>query len=175
MMSVALWQDASAFAARAHGNQNRKDRRTPYYSHPVRVALTVVLKFGCIDETAIAAALLHDVLEDTTADYDDLLARFGREVADIVAALSKDNRMVEPQRERAYDRQLTQAQWRARLIKLADVYDNLSDAADDDSRRNFIARSRRAIAIAGDEPLVQPAVQAVGELVRNVESQLGSV
>lgn len=166
----SLWQLASAFAAHAHRHQVRRDGRTPYFSHPVRVALTVAVRFGCSDQRVLAAALLHDVLEDTTADYDDLLARFGPEVASIVAALSKDKRLVEPQREEAYDRQLRQAPWQARLIKLADVYDNLSDAADDVSRRSFIDRAGRALAIAGDDPQLQEGIKILRELVRETES-----
>ena len=106
MSNEHLWQKASAFAARAHCNQVRKDERTPYFSHPVRVALTVVLTFGCTDENVVAAALLHDVIEDTTADYDDILEQFGPKVADIVACMSKDMRMIEPKREREYDDRL---------------------------------------------------------------------
>ncbi|MFQ5873390.1 MAG: Lon protease family protein, partial [Dehalococcoidia bacterium] len=49
---------AAAFAAWAHAGQIRKDGRTPYFSHPVRVALTVALKFGCTDEIAPLQALI---------------------------------------------------------------------------------------------------------------------
>ncbi len=167
-----LWQDAAAFAARAHRNQIRRDERTPYISHPVRVALTVALKFGCMDETVIAAALLHDVLEDTTADYDDLLSRFGKEVADLVADLSKDGRKIEAVRERAYDEQLRRAPPAARLIKLADVYDNLADATDEASRRKLVERAERAIRLAGSDPDLQPAAEALQALVDRTLSQM---
>jgi guanosine-3',5'-bis(diphosphate) 3'-pyrophosphohydrolase len=104
-----LWQQAASFAARQHQGQLRKDGRTPYFAHPVRVALTVRHVFGVDDETALAAALLHDLIEDTTTDYDDLLEMFGKDVADTVAALTKDSRLPEEQREAAYDRQLSVA------------------------------------------------------------------
>src|SRR4051812_37079040 len=95
-----LWQEAAAFAARAHRNQVRKDGQTPYFSHPVRVAMTIRMVFGCEDEATICAGLLHDTIEDTTTDYDDLLTRFGPEVADIVAAMTKNMALPEHERER---------------------------------------------------------------------------
>ncbi len=161
-------------AARAHRNQLRKDKRTPYFSHPVRVALTVAVKFNCTDDKVIAAALLHDILEDTRADYDDLLERFGQEIADIVAALSKDTRLVEPERERRYYDELADAPWQARLIKLADVYDNLSDATDDAIREKVLSAAANALRVAGDEPALQPAVRLVRELKQSIEARLAS-
>jgi guanosine-3',5'-bis(diphosphate) 3'-pyrophosphohydrolase len=121
------WQDAAAFAAHAHRHQIRKDDRTPYVSHVFRVAMTVRDLFGCEDQTVLTAALLHDTIEDTTTDYEDLEERFGREVADIVSFLTKNMAMPEEEREEEYDARLAMADWRARLIKLADVYDNYCD------------------------------------------------
>ena len=167
-----LWQEAAAYAARLHRNQFRRDGRTPYFSHPVRVALTVAVTFGCRDEAVLAAALLHDVLEDTTADYDDLHDRFGGAVAAVVACLSKEKRWPEPEREAAYDRQLAEGPWQAKLIKLADVHDNLQDADDDDARRRLLEKAKRAVEVAADEPKVQEASTIITELIRAVESDL---
>ena len=79
--------------------------------------MTIACVFGCTDEVTVTAALLHDTIEDCTVDIDDLHRKFGSEVAGIVAALSKDKRMIEPEREEAYLRQLLNASWPARLIK----------------------------------------------------------
>jgi (p)ppGpp synthase/HD superfamily hydrolase len=122
-----LWQHAAAFAARAHRNQMRRDGRTPYVSHVVRVALTVTQVFECHDPLVLTAALLHDTIEDTTTDYDELEEKFGRQVAECVAALTKNMALPETRREDEYDQRLAEADWRARLIKLADVYDNFCD------------------------------------------------
>ena len=65
------WQRAAKLAAKYHQHQLRKDGATPYICHPIRVALTVRQEFGEDDATLLAAALLHDVIEDTTCDYDD--------------------------------------------------------------------------------------------------------
>ncbi len=145
-------------AAGAHSTQVRRDGETPYYAHPVRVTLTLMHVFKCTDERIITAALLHDVIEDTTTDYDDILEAFGTDVADMVAALSKDKRMVEPERERAYDEQLAAASTGARLIKLADVYDNLCDAETRERLQTYLPKVDRALALATDDAdLIEPA------------------
>jgi (p)ppGpp synthase/HD superfamily hydrolase len=160
-----LWQQAASFAARCHAGQTRNDRRTPYIAHPFRVALVVRQVFEVDDEIAIAAALLHDVIEDTTADYDDLSVQFGKDVADTVAALTKDMRLPEEDREPAYDGQLSAASWRARLVKLADVYDNYCDSASEAARGKSAQKAARAIVCAGKEPRLAAAVEIVRALI----------
>ena len=80
-----LWRRAASFAARAHIGQTRKDEATPYAAHPFRVAMTVRQVFQCEDPECLAAALLHDVIEDTTHDYDDVAEEFGPSVAGMVS------------------------------------------------------------------------------------------
>ena len=125
----SLLARAVSFAAHAHRHQLRKDGKTPYVAHPLRVCLVVRQVFGVDDPATLAAAVLHDVIEDTTTDYDDLLEHFGPTVADCVSAVSKDMRAPEPQREAAYLARLLAGDWRVTLCKLADSYDNLSDFA----------------------------------------------
>ncbi|MBM4108844.1 MAG: bifunctional (p)ppGpp synthetase/guanosine-3',5'-bis(diphosphate) 3'-pyrophosphohydrolase [Phycisphaerae bacterium] len=170
-----LWQDASAFASRAHRHHLRKDGRTPYASHCFRVALTLRHVFACEDETALAIALLHDTIEDTNTDYDDLLANFGPEVADGVAALTKNKSLPEFAREEEYDQRLARADWRSLVVKLADAFDNFCDQFESPSvspeqrRRDAESKCRRAIraAIPHAEhvPEVARAIAAVEELV----------
>ena len=121
--------EAVSFAARAHKHQLRKDKETPYIAHPVRVCLVIRHVFGIDDPSVLAAAVLHDTIEDTTTDYDDLAERFGTDVADTVAAMTKDMRLPEPEREPAYLKQLLAGGWQVAVCKLADGYDNLSDFA----------------------------------------------
>jgi (p)ppGpp synthase/HD superfamily hydrolase len=169
-----LWQEAAAFAARAHRHQIRKDGKTPYVSHVVRVNMTVSQLFACNDEVALAAALLHDTIEDTTTDYDDLEQRFGREVADIVAALTKNMALRENEREDEYDARLAKADWRARLIKLADVYDNYCDVVTQpkEVQKEKLAdtkdKCRRALTLARADrgnPATDRAVKLVAGLI----------
>lgn len=169
------WQEAAAFAARAHLGALRKDGRTPYASHPFRVALTVRDLFGCADRAALAAALLHDTIEDTGTDYDEIEERFGAEVAGIVASLSKDMRLPDEAREKAYDEALARADWRARLIKLADVFDNLSDVAEGDRKalRKLVSRSERALALARGDAASHPAAARAVSLVERLTRSAG--
>ncbi len=165
--SHALWQRAAAFAARAHLHQVRKDGETPYVSHVYRVAMTLRHVFDCDDEIVIAAALLHDTIEDTDADYDEILEEFGREVADLVAVMTKDMRLVESEREPQYDDQLRKGPWQGRMIKLADVYDNLTDALEGqlplDKR---IAKAERALELAKSDGQLSDARAHVMQLQR---------
>jgi (p)ppGpp synthase/HD superfamily hydrolase len=127
--------EAVAFAARAHQGKLRKDGATPYASHVFRVCLVLRHVFGIDDRQALTAAALHDTLEDTDTDFDDLKEEFGEEVACWVAALSKDKRLPEEQREQAYAEALVQAPWQVKACKLADVYDNVMDSATAEPRQ----------------------------------------
>lgn len=167
---LTLWQKAASLAARCHRAQHRKDGATPYVAHPFRVAMIVRDIFDCSDEEAVAAALLHDVIEDTPADYDDVYNTCGEKVADLVAALTKDMRMHHVSRETSYDQQLADASWEARLIKLADVYDNMCDSDTERRLRGAVKKAKRALALVDNEgdqcfPAVARATEKVRELV----------
>ncbi|MGL6097628.1 MAG: HD domain-containing protein [Fimbriiglobus sp.] len=120
--------DAISFAARAHRHQLRKDRETPYAAHPFRVCLVVRHVFGIDDPKVLTAAVLHDTIEDTPTDYDDIAGRFGDDVAGWVSSLTKEMRLPEAEREAKYHRALTSAPWPVVVCKLADIYDNLGDS-----------------------------------------------
>jgi len=164
----ADWHRAASFAARAHHGQLRKDGKTPYFAHPARVCLVLREVFNIDDPVALCAALLHDTLEDTCTDYDDLAAEFGNEVADTVACLTKDARLPEAQREAAYDQQLARGPWQARAIKLADAYDNLRDCLDHLMARKAAGKAQRALAVARGDAYLVPAAQALEALMHQL-------
>jgi len=136
--------NAVAFAARAHRHQIRKDGVTPYFSHPFRVCLILQHVFGVTDVKALEAAILHDTVEDTTTDCDDIIEQFGADVAQFVAALTKDKRLPDADREARYAEGLAQAGWQVQVCKMADIYDNLLDskALPTEKRKRSIARSK---------------------------------
>ena len=136
--------EAAVFAARAHRHQTRKDRETPYVSHVFRVCLVVRHVFGFDDPRMLAAALLHDTIEDTATDCDDIIERFGPEVARWVGLLTKDMRLPHDEREAAYTAGLEAAEWPVKVCKLADLYDNLADSKhlSPEGRRKTAAKSR---------------------------------
>jgi guanosine-3',5'-bis(diphosphate) 3'-pyrophosphohydrolase len=137
--------EAVAFAARAHRPQLRKDGQTPYVSHVFRVTLVLRDVFGISDRRTLTAAVLHDTLEDTNTDFDDLQETFGTEVAGWVAALSKDKRLAHDPREEAYGRTLADAPWQVQVCKLADIFDNLIDTVHlrREQRERTLTNSRR--------------------------------
>jgi guanosine-3',5'-bis(diphosphate) 3'-pyrophosphohydrolase len=168
--------EAAAFAARAHQHQKRKDKETPYVSHVFRVCLVVRHVFGFDDPKMLAAALLHDTIEDTTTDRDDIVENFGEEVARWVTALTKDPRMPHREREEAYCRQLAASEWQVKAIKLADMYDNLGDCRHFSAvgRRRTAAKSRgylEFLAPGLPEPVV-PALRFVEQRLAELESSL---
>jgi guanosine-3',5'-bis(diphosphate) 3'-pyrophosphohydrolase len=139
--------------------------------------MTVSSVFGCNDPVVLASALLHDTIEDTTTDFEDILDRFGAQIAENVAALTKNMALPEELREETYDAQLLKANWQVKLIKLADVYDNLHDIAEFPEARREKAKSEaidkceRAIAIARSKPatpLVAQAAKIVESFMRGV-------
>lgn len=162
------WARAVTFAATAHQGQVRRDGGTPYIAHPLRVAMTVAVTFGVRDDETLAAAVLHDVIEDCAVDYDEIAAAFTQRIADIVAALSKDARLPESKREVAYDRQLADGPIEARLIKLADVADNLADSDSESRRRRMISKAERAIALADQDESLRGAVEHVQRILAMV-------
>ena len=67
---------AQQFATQAHGSQTRKYNNKPYITHPIAVMKR--LKQFTNDSNVLAAALLHDVVEDTSITIDEIRAEFGR-------------------------------------------------------------------------------------------------
>ena len=83
---VKLIQKAYNYAKEKHGDQLRKSGE-PYIIHPTNVAYTIA-DLG-LDEQTISASLLHDVVEDTDATYEDIVKEFGKEIADMVDGVTK--------------------------------------------------------------------------------------
>ena len=77
---------AYEFAAKAHEGQKRSSGQA-YIIHPLAVAY-ILLELG-MDTDTICASLLHDVVEDTPATFDDLKKRFGQDVAMLVDGVTK--------------------------------------------------------------------------------------
>ena len=112
-------------AIRWHDGQFRKDNKTPYTTHPLRVAERLA-KAGVTDVVVLKAALLHDVLEDCRhVGAGDIAERHGRETLSLVEQLT---RPVGATRQ-GYAMSFGGKSPRAALIKLMDRADNLNDWA----------------------------------------------
>ena len=86
----ALVKKAFEYCVLKHEGQKRSTGE-PYYTHPFNVAL-IIVSLG-MDSKAIAAALLHDVVEDTDATLEDIKREFGEEVALLVDGVTKIGRL----------------------------------------------------------------------------------
>jgi (p)ppGpp synthase/HD superfamily hydrolase len=121
--------EAWRFAAAAHEGQLRAANLAPYIHHPERVAELTAANGG--DEAMVAAALLHDVLEDSPAQPEEILERFGADVGDLVVALSDDRAISDyGERKAALREQVREAGPRAALIYACDKLANSSDLRD---------------------------------------------
>ena len=83
---ASLTRSARAFATRCHGRQRRFSDGAPFIEHPLEVA--GLLRDADCSDVMIAAALLHDVVEDTDVSVAELRALFGAAVAELVEAVS---------------------------------------------------------------------------------------
>ena len=127
-MDMGRVRDAYEYAVKLHEGQKRRDG-SPYVTHCVATA-EIIAEQG-LDEDSIVAALLHDVIEDTPATYDDVKRQFGATVADIVEGVTKLTRVQytsheEEQAENLRKMLIAMAKdIRVILIKIADRLHNM--------------------------------------------------
>ena len=117
---------ARDFARARHEGQLR-DEGGPYFTHPEAVA-TILREHGHADPELIAAAYLHDVVEDTDTSIEEIRASFGDKVAGLVSEVTREKPpdSTFEQRQRALLQECRQMSQDARTIKLADRLHNLS-------------------------------------------------
>ncbi len=121
-------EKAYLLAKRAHGDQKRKNG-DPYIVHPVKAAI-ILVELG-MDTDSIAAALLHDVVEDTDVTLEEIKKEFGKDIALLVDGVTKLGRIPFSSRERQQAENvrkmlLAMAQdVRVIIIKLADRLHNM--------------------------------------------------
>ena len=122
--SASLY-DAIELAARAHHKQVRKGTEIPYIVHPLAVA-GLLIRAEC-PEHMVIAALLHDVLEDTPVSVEEIRSHFGREVAELVMALSEPDKKAPWEDRKTHTIQYlgNQASDDVLLVALADKLDNV--------------------------------------------------
>ena len=124
---------ALQLAVKAHGQQLRKDGRTPYVVHPFGVMRKLSTHLGVTDHELLEAALLHDVLEDTDVASEKIRREFGERVLTHVLELTLPPDVHGPSvstetKTRHLVDGLRHISWEGVLIKLCDRWDNLTDA-----------------------------------------------
>jgi (p)ppGpp synthase/HD superfamily hydrolase len=160
---------ARIFATAAHAavGQTRKYTGEPYVVHPIEVS-EIVASVGGTD-AMVAAALLHDVLEDTGVTFDVLEAEFGSEVAELVLWLTDVSKPEDGNRStrKALDRQHSAAApAEAQTIKVADLISNTRSivAHDPNFAKVYLEEKRMLLEVLtkADSTLLNQAKEQVG-------------
>ena len=112
-------------AACFHGFQKRKDGKTPYINHPLEVAWILSGEGEIRDREILAAAVLHDTLEDTELTMELLTSEFNPRIASYVAEVTDDKSMSYDERKAAQIQKAPGLSFGARLIKIADKIANV--------------------------------------------------
>lgn len=176
---------AADHASQAHRGQFRKDRRTPYISHPAKVA--ALTGMFCGSHVAIVSAWLHDVYEDCTPLWltktDALIARLPlppderMEIERIVASLTKKN-TIKGKAARLSDSldRILQAPPEATLVKICDRIDNFLDSAGRNGRytKRYLASTDEVIEKLSTRASLHGYNAALGVLIeiRNTELKI---
>ena len=127
-MNNTLILKAAHFSAQKHSTQRRKDEdASPYINHPISVALAIA-QIGDVDDPEIlAAALLHDTIEDTDTTSEELEEQFGEQVCKYVLEVTDDKDLLKNERK---EKQIEHAETLSKgavLIKLGDKISNVTD------------------------------------------------
>ncbi|HHX58572.1 MAG TPA: HD domain-containing protein [Candidatus Moranbacteria bacterium] len=118
-----LLEKAVLVSVEAHKDQIRKGDDSPYIAHPFMVALKLA-KYHFSD-TVIAAALVHDVLEDTEFSEEKLKEELGEEVLEIVRIVTNDDSLPWEEKKRRYVESVRAGSEGAKAVALADKIHNL--------------------------------------------------
>jgi (p)ppGpp synthase/HD superfamily hydrolase len=148
--------EAARLARRAHEGQRRKYNGRPYVEHPARVAARTAL-LPEVTEEMVAAAFLHDVIEDTPIKLEEIVRDFGSSVGSLVEAMTNQSKVTHPQANRAERKRLDRERLariprQAKLIKMIDRIDNL---------REMTGAPRGFLTLYGQESLL--LLEALGD------------
>ncbi len=154
MTNAATLLLAARFAANRHHGQHRKgDLSHPYIEHLLEVASLLADPGGIGDPEILAAAVLHDTLEDTETTAAELRELFGERIASLVLEVTDDDGLPENVRRQRQIEHSPQLSFNAKLIKLADKISNVKDVTDhppsdwpQEQRLEYIDRAERVVA-----------------------------
>jgi len=166
---------AAALATRAHEGQFRKNSSFPYITHPARVAGLVGILPGATEEM-VAAAYLHDVIEDTAVSKDEIERETNAQVAfyvDCMTNRSKGGQLSREQRKKMDRERLATIPVEVKKIKLLDRIDNLREMTDYTSGFKALYASESLLlleAIGDGDPDLAKMLQGIAERMRAEEA-----
>lgn len=118
------WINALQFAAQKHQFQKRKDGVIPYINHPIDV-VQILWEAGVRESAVLIAALLHDVIEDTTTPPEEIGELFGAEILALVVEVTDDKTLPKVERKRRQVQNAPHKSPGAAQIKIADKISNI--------------------------------------------------
>jgi (p)ppGpp synthase/HD superfamily hydrolase len=177
MKMKTILERAFDFACNAHAGQLRKYTKEPYITHPVAVAGIVA---GVVDDNeVIAAALLHDVVEDTDINIKDIAENFGHLIAILVENLTDISKPEDGKRKVRKVKDLlhtSQALPAAKTIKLADLIHNTESICnfDPEFAKIYMNEKRALLGVLkeGDKCLYAQAKKIVDDYFLDNESKV---
>lgn len=126
--STGLVLKALRFSAEKHRDQRRKDAKSsPYINHPIQVAETLWTVGGVRDANLLVAAILHDTIEDTGTQPEEIKTEFGEDVLALVLEVTDDKSLPKPVRKQLQVETAPHKTQSAKLLKLADKISNVQD------------------------------------------------
>jgi guanosine-3',5'-bis(diphosphate) 3'-pyrophosphohydrolase len=166
---IALVLRAAEFAAHKHRRQRRKGRtKRPYIGHCIEVA-RLIADVGQVDDANIlAAAILHDTLEDTKTTHDELRQEFGPVIDDLVSEVTDDKDLDKSVRKRLQVEHAPNLSPGAKVIKLADKISNVREIGADPPKGWDIERREKYFAWARE------VVDAIGRINPGLEQHFDS-
>jgi guanosine-3',5'-bis(diphosphate) 3'-pyrophosphohydrolase len=142
---------AARFSSERHRSQRRKGKDAdPYINHPIEVAHLAASVGGVVDVAVLAAAILHDTVEDTGTSLDELEKLFGSEVSTLVAELTDDKSLPKQERKRLQIEHASQLSEGAKPIKLADKISNIREVIENPPVHWSLERRREYLVWAAE-------------------------
>lgn len=158
MSDTSLFDKAVIYATQAHSGTLRRGKAFPYLIHPLEAA--VIISEVTSDPEILAAAVLHDVIEDTSTTYEDICNEFGKRIANLVISVSDivpehqdglSRTEIWRHKKLAYIERLSHSEHDVKLLAIGDKLSNMRAIARDYSSMGdslwstFKAGSREAL------------------------------
>jgi guanosine-3',5'-bis(diphosphate) 3'-pyrophosphohydrolase len=178
--SISLLLKSLSFSAEKHRNQRRKDEQaSPYINHPIKVVDTM-WRIGQVRHMpALAAAVLHDTIEDTSATPLEIRDMFGDEVLKLVLEVSDDKSLPSQTRKQLQIEHAPLLSEAAKQIKLADKICNVYDVSHSPPKNWSLQRIQEYLEWCGKVVAglrgTNPALEAMfDEVLRDANAMLVS-
>ena len=179
-INLEIVKTAELFAKKKHSGMAKKDGTT--YSKHLEDVVNRLKSLGVIDEELLCAGWLHDIIEYTEITFDDLYEQFDSEIAVLVSSLSKDMSLTRKKREKAYAKQLKEASFDAKLIKLCDISANLSDLKNYDAskskklrqikqKRHYLTIIKSSLIGNMDYPKIQTLFESINKILKQFDQR----